>query len=169
MLCYRIKRIVTYIIVIGLSLVFVFNCCFVSAASRKIKPNFNKIDQYIAKEMKDCRIPGLALSVIQGDTIIYLKGYGQAGSARQAGGGRNVTPQTPFIIGSVSKSFTALAVMQLVEAGKIQLDQPVKTYLPWFSMRTGALANRELSDSITIQDLLYHTSGIGPSAEFEVA
>ncbi|HEX3043508.1 MAG TPA: serine hydrolase domain-containing protein [Bacillota bacterium] len=161
---YRVKRSVASVIMIVLVLVMIFNYSLVSAAdTQQIKPDFTKIDAYIEKEMNDCRIPGLAVCVVQKDKVLYSKGYGQAG------GGRNVTPQTPFIIGSVSKSFTALAVMQLVEAGKIQLDQPVKTYLPWFTVRTRDLANRELSDRITIKDLLHHTSGIGPNAEFEVA
>ncbi len=45
-----------------------------------------------------------------------------------------MTPQTPLLIGSVSKSFTATAVMQLVEAGQLDLDAPVQRYLPWFSV-----------------------------------
>jgi len=64
------------------------------------------------------RIPGLALGVVQGEHVAYLKGYGFARP-----GGRPVTPQTPFILGSTSKSFTALAVMQLVDAGQIDLTR----------------------------------------------
>ncbi|MEP7357787.1 MAG: serine hydrolase domain-containing protein, partial [Anaerolineales bacterium] len=86
-----------------------------------------QIDAYLRSRMQVANIPGLALGVVRGDQIVYLKGYGMAGPD-----GRVVTPQTPFIIGSLSKSFTALAVMQLVEAGKIDLDAPVTTYLPWF-------------------------------------
>ncbi len=72
-----------------------------------------KIDAYIQSRMQTASIPGLALGVVRGDQVVYLKGYGIAGPD-----GRAVTPQTPFILGSTSKSFTALAVMQLVEAGK---------------------------------------------------
>ena len=66
-----------------------------------------------------------------------------------------MTPQTPFIIGSVAKSFTALAVMQLVEANKIDLDAPVQRYLPWFRV-----ADEKASAEITVRHLLNHTSGI---------
>jgi CubicO group peptidase (beta-lactamase class C family) len=66
-----------------------------------------------------------------------------------------VTPQTPFIIGSLSKSFTALAVMQLVEANKIELDAPVQRYLPWFRV-----ADEQASADITVRHLLNHTSGV---------
>jgi CubicO group peptidase (beta-lactamase class C family) len=86
-----------------------------------------RIDTYIQSRMRSSRIPGLALGVVRGDQVVYLKGYGIAGQD-----GRAVTPQTPFILGSSTKSFTALAVMQLVEAGKIDLNAPVTKYIPWF-------------------------------------
>ena len=96
------------------------------------------------------RIPGLALGIVKDDRITYLRGFGKADDS-----GRPVTPQTPFIIGSLSKSFTALAIMQLVEAGKIELDAPVQRYLPWFRV-----ADDQASAEITVRDLLNHTSGL---------
>ena len=101
--------------------------------------------------MRIAHIPGLALGVVRGGEVVYLKGYGIAGPD-----GRAVTPQTPFILGSTSKSFTALAVMQLVEAGKIDLDAPVTSYLPWF--RT---ADITASNQITVRNLLNQDSGLG--------
>jgi len=95
-------------------------------------------------------IPGMALGIIQEGQIVHVQGFGVADSS-----GRAVTPQTPFYIGSLTKSFTALAVMQLVEAGKIELDAPVQTYLPWFE-----LADKEASAKITVRNLLNQTSGI---------
>ena len=110
----------------------------------------DQIDAYIQLRMQTANIPGLALGVVRGDQIVYLKGYGIAGPD-----GRAVTPQTPFIIGSLSKSFTALAVMQLVEAGKIDLDAPVTTYLPWFRS-----ADPAASAQITVRHLLNQDSGL---------
>jgi CubicO group peptidase (beta-lactamase class C family) len=109
-----------------------------------------QIDAYILARMRATRIPGLALGVVRGDQTVYLKGYGVAGPD-----GRPVTPQTPFILGSTSKSITALAVMQLVEAGKIDLDTPVITYLPWF--RTD---DEGASARITVRNLLHQNSGL---------
>jgi CubicO group peptidase (beta-lactamase class C family) len=109
-----------------------------------------QIDAYIQTRMQAAHIPGLALGVVRGNQIVYLKGYGIAGSD-----GRKVTPQTPFILGSTSKSFTALAIMQLVEAGKIDLDAPVTRYLPWF--RT---ADQVASARITVRSLLNQNSGL---------
>ena len=112
--------------------------------------DFAAIDKFIESEMQAQRIPGLAVGIVKGDQIVYLKGYGIADPS-----GRAVTPQTPFIIGSLSKSFTALAVMQLVEAGKIELDAPVQRYLPWFRV-----ADEKASAQITVRHLLYQTSGL---------
>ena len=111
----------------------------------------DKVDAYIQSRMRIDNIPGLALGIVRGDQVVYLKGYGISGPD-----GRAVTPQTPFIIGSSSKSFTALAVMQLVEAGKIDLDAPVTKYIPWF--RTVDLTS---SNQITVRNLLNQDSGLG--------
>lgn len=71
--------------------------------------------------------------------------------------GSDVTPQSPFLLGSLSKSFTAMAVMQLVEAGKVGLDTPITAYLPWF--RTAGS-----NDPITVRQLLNQTSGLPTEA-----
>ncbi len=123
----------------------------VSAAPTPLQEsNLAEVDAYITSQLHDLGIPGMALSVVQGDQIVRAQGFGTANSS-----GRAVTPQTPFGIGSITKSFTALAVMQLVEAGKIDLDAPVQRYLPWFR-----LADPEASARITIRDLLHQTTGI---------
>lgn len=112
--------------------------------------DFAAIDAYVTEQVDALGIPGLALGIVQDDQIVHLQGFGVADSS-----GRAVTPQTPFYIGSVTKSFTALAVMQLVEAGKIDLDAPVQKYLPWFE-----LADKEASAKITVRHLLNQTTGI---------
>lgn len=96
------------------------------------------------------RIPGLADGLVMEGEVVFLKGYGQADEE-----GRLVTPQTPFIIGSISKSFTALAILQLEEQGKLELDNEVQFYLPWFKLQEKAGIY-----PITIRDLLRQSSGI---------
>lgn len=108
----------------------------------------NKLDSFFATQMAAYKIPGLSVAIVRAGQVEYLKGYGIANPA-----GDPVTPETSFLLASVSKSFTALGVMQLVEAGKISLDDPIKKHLPWF-----ALAG-EGGESITIAHLVYHTSG----------
>lgn len=112
--------------------------------------NFEEVDAYVNAKMKELGIPGAALVIVQGDQIVHLKAFGVAD-----GSGRPVTPQTPFFTGSTGKSITALAIMQLVEAGKIKLDAPVQTYLPWFRV-----ADADASAMITVRQLLNQTSGL---------
>jgi CubicO group peptidase (beta-lactamase class C family) len=119
--------------------------------------NIAAIDRYVQKEMEAARLPGMSLGVVKGDEIIYLKGFGEADDS-----GREVTPQTPFLIASLTKSFTALAVMQLAEEGKVDLDAPVHRYVPWFQV-----ADPEASAKITVRQLLNHTSGLPSLSEGE--
>ena len=107
-----------------------------------------EIDAYIEAQMRELDIPGLAVAIVRGDDIV-VRGYGTADN-----GGRPVTAQTPFLIASFSKSFTALGILQLVEAGKLQLDDPVQKYLPWFQV-----ADPDHTAQISIRRLLHHTSG----------
>src|SRR6266536_3910409 len=118
-------------------------------------PDLAAVDRYVAAERRATRLPGLALGIVQGDRIVHLRGFGQADPS-----GRLVTPQTPFILGSTTKSFTALAVMQLVEAGRVDLDAPVQRYLPWFRV-----ADPDASARITVRQLLTHTSGLRDRSE----
>lgn len=143
---------VLLVILISISLRYVASATMVAAAQSipLQQVDQDEIDAYIQSRMQAANIPGLALGVVYGDEVVYLKGYGIAGPD-----GRPVTPQTPFILGSTSKSFTALAVMQLVEAGKIDLDAPVTTYLPWFRTNEEAA-----SAQITVRNLLHQNSGL---------
>lgn len=91
--------------------------------------------------------PGCAVGVYRDNRIVYAKGYGLANIEYNV----PVTPQTPFIMGSVSKQFTAAAIALLVEDGRIRLDDDVRKYVP------------ELPDygtKITIDHLVHHTSGL---------
>jgi CubicO group peptidase (beta-lactamase class C family) len=115
--------------------------------------DYSAIDTYVEEQMDAFKVPGLALVIVQGDQVVYMRGYGQAGPD-----GRPVMPQTPFMIGSTTKSFTALAIMQLVEAGQLELDAPVQTYLPWFRV-----ADPQASAQITVRHLLNQTSGFSSS------
>src|SRR3712207_667564 len=126
-----------------------------SAAPVAPAPDLAAIARYVEQERQAARVPGIALAIVQGDRVVRLQSFGEADPS-----GRAVTPQTPFVIGSAAKSFTALAVMQLVEAGKLELDAPVQRYLPWFRV-----ADPDASARITVRHLLHHTSGIPFAAE----
>jgi NADH dehydrogenase FAD-containing subunit/CubicO group peptidase (beta-lactamase class C family) len=111
---------------------------------------FRRIDAYVTRMMRSARIPGMSVGIVRGERVVYLRAFGHADPS-----GRPVTPQTPFLIGSVTKSFTALAVLQLVEAGRVQLDAPVRRYLPWFRVD-----DSPTSSQITVRQLLTMTSGL---------
>jgi CubicO group peptidase (beta-lactamase class C family) len=108
------------------------------------------IDGYLAARQKALRIPGMALGIVSGDQVVHLSAFGRADAT-----GRPVTAKTPFVIGSLSKAFTATAVLQLVDAGKLELDSPIQHYIPWFTLR-----DAEASKRITVRQLLNQTSGI---------
>jgi CubicO group peptidase (beta-lactamase class C family) len=145
MYSYRLK-----LAVLGL-LIMLWPAAAATARPQAAAPtDFTEIDAYVEAEMRATRVPGIALAILQGETIIHMRGFGAADET-----GRPVTPQTPFVLGSLSKSFTALAVMQVVEANKLDLDTPVQHYLPWFQV-----ADATASAQITPRHLLNHTSGL---------
>lgn len=112
--------------------------------------HFEEIDRYITEQMSRLTIPGVAMAIVEGDQIVHMRCFGRAYS-----NGEPPTPQTPFFIGSTTKSMTAMAVMQLVEAGKIELDAPIQLYLPWFKV-----ADPKATAQITVRHLLNQTSGL---------
>lgn len=99
-----------------------------SSAQTTSEINYTALDAYINAQMEKHWIPGVALAIVQGTDVVYLKGYGVDAS------GASITPQTPMFIGSQSKSFTALAIAQLMEAGKLNLNDPVRAHIPWFAV-----------------------------------
>ena len=110
--------------------------------------DFTVLDSAVAAQMYKHSLPGVALAVVRGGEIIYIKGYGTAGA-------HPMTPQTQMFIGSQSKSFTALAIAQLIDQGKLDLHAPVQKYLPWFQV-----ADQDASGRITVNHFLHHTSGL---------
>lgn len=105
----------------------------------------DSIDAYIRKRMEALNVPGAAVAVVRDGQIVHLAGYGVANNA-----GDPMTSQTPFLLASLSKSMTSVAVMQLVEQGLVELDAPIQQYLPWF-----------MPDApITVRQLLNQTSGL---------
>jgi CubicO group peptidase (beta-lactamase class C family) len=112
-----------------------------------------RIDCYLQTSMQTAPEPGLSAVVVQGDQVLLSAGYGFADRAT----GRPMTAQTPVAIGSTTKGMTALAVMQLVEQGRVDLDTPLVQYLPDFRMAD------ERAQHITLRQLLSMSSGMPSS------
>jgi CubicO group peptidase (beta-lactamase class C family) len=115
------------------------------------KIQLDSLDLQINNLIKDFDIPGLSIGIVQNDSIIFSKGYGNLEILKE----RKVDENTIFGIGSISKSFTALTLGILVDEGKIDWDDKVKKYLPYFE-----LYDPYVSDNFTIRDLLTHRSGL---------
>jgi CubicO group peptidase (beta-lactamase class C family) len=117
----------------------------------------DRIDGYIQERMSAWGVPGLALAIVEDGQVSVTRGYGLA-DREQA---HPMTPRTPVAIGSTTKPITTAAVLQLVEAGAVELDVPVSRYLPWFTLDDPRAA------SITVRQVLSHTSGIPASASLD--
>jgi len=111
---------------------------------------YEEIVDYIEAQIRRLKIPGASLAIVEEDRIVHLRGFGKARPSGEA-----PIAQTPFFIGSLTKSFTALAVMQLVEAWKVDLDAPIQRYLPWFRV-----SDPHASAQMTVRHLLSQTSGL---------
>lgn len=110
------------------------------------------VEEVIDREMKNNRITGLSISVIDDKNILYAKGFGYADA------GKNVpaTPETIYRAGSISKLFTAAKIMQLHQTGQIDIDKPLNDYLPSFSMQS----RFHKSKPITPRMVLSHHAGL---------
>ncbi len=141
-------------------------CCFTllagCASSPPPKPetkqpgNYEYTKEYIRwfvqQQMKKHDVTGLSLALIDDQRVVWAEGFGYADQAHNV----PATPETLYRAGSITKLLTATAIMQLVERGLIDLDQPVKTYLPEFSFKT----RFHDAPPITIRHLLTHHSGL---------
>ena len=105
------------------------------------------IDDYVARQMKTLRLPGLALAVVRGGKVGTLRTYGKANLELDA----PVTRNTVFELGSLTKQFTAVAVMMLAEDGRLRLDDSIADHLPEVP---------EAWRAISIRHLLTHSSGL---------
>lgn len=121
-------------------------------------PTANKVDAVFA-DMAKADAPGCALGVIRDGRLIYSKGYGQAVIEH----GVPITPRTVFDIGSVSKHFTAAAIVLLAQRGKLSLDDEVRKWVPEFpdyAMAGTSGEGQGARKNPTIRNLLHHTGGV---------
>jgi CubicO group peptidase (beta-lactamase class C family) len=115
------------------------------------KATLDGLDEFIAQTMKDWKVPGLAIAVIQGDKVTLLKGYGYRDLEKQL----PVTPNSLFAIGSITKSFTVTMLGMEMDEGKVDWDKPVRDYMPGFK-----LYEQTLTEQMNIRDLITHRSGL---------
>jgi CubicO group peptidase (beta-lactamase class C family) len=110
---------------------------------------FQELSDYVQSEMDRLSVPGVALGVLfEGNE--YAAGFGVTSVTNPL----PVTDDTTFQIGSITKTFTATATMRLVEQGKLDLDEPIRTYLPWLK-----LSSEEATARVTLRHIFNHTGG----------
>ncbi|MEZ4660139.1 MAG: serine hydrolase domain-containing protein [Caldilineaceae bacterium] len=127
-----------------------------AVTSKLSDKNVAEIREIVETRMAKNQIPGFAVAVVQNGEMIYAEGFGIA----EMDTDRPITPRTVFQLASTSKPLTAIAIMQLVEAGKLHLDAHVTDYLPYFK-----LADERYRD-ITIAQILTHRSGLPEGGGF---
>lgn len=109
------------------------------------------VERYVGDVCERFQIPGVAIGVVKEGRVIYLKGHGFRDRERKL----PVTPETLFPLCSLTKAFTSFVVVQLVQEGKIGLDDPVVRYIPQLHLK-----DQQLTQKLTIRDLLTHQSGL---------
>ena len=115
----------------------------------------SSLDRYIQSTMKDWKVPGVAVGIVQGSTPVYLKGFG----VRNIQTRQPVTPDTLFDIGSCTKAFTSASIAMLVDEGKMDWDDRVDKSIPFFHMYEPMA-----DENVTLRDLLTHRTGL-PGAD----
>jgi CubicO group peptidase (beta-lactamase class C family) len=148
---YRIKKKVFF------SLSLLLTACI--AATQCYSQNYSTtiwskaIDTKIKKEMLRNHVTGVAIGIVDSGKIVYAKGFGYSDLLKR----RQITDTTSFHIASLSKSFTALAIMQLVEQNKLNIDIPVRQYLPELKFEYETFPN---GADFTSREVMCHLSGL---------
>ena len=119
--------------------------------------NTQKFKDLVFEKMEETNLPGLSVSVFKDNEVVFSRGFG----FRDIDKGLPATKHTIFGVGSITKSFTALSIMQLQEAGKLNVEEPVNNYL--------SLKIEPGGEPVLIKHLLTHTSGIPALAYSESA
>ena len=121
------------------------------AAQAPAERSRNELQPLIEDFVHQQQIPGFAIGVIQDDRLVYAHGFGVKNLVHNHD---PVTPRSLFHMASITKTFVATSIMQLVEAGRINLDTPVVQYLPYFRIAD------DRYQTITVRQMVTHTSGM---------
>jgi CubicO group peptidase (beta-lactamase class C family) len=149
----HLKKITLFIVMLSL-----ISCAAMppKAPDFQAKGDYSDLKEYmtwfIQKEMKDNDIVGLSIALVDDQKILWQQGFGYADRENKI----DATPETLYRAGSISKVFNGMAAMKLVEAGKMDIDRPLSTYLPEFKIKS-RFGN---TDGITPRTIMTHHSGL---------
>ena len=119
------------------------------AQAAAVQPLFARLDEFVVRHMRETSAPGMTLALANRNGLIRVSTYGYADTKA----GQRVVPETLFEIGSISKSFVGLVLLQLHDEGKLDLNKPIVEYLPWLKINSKFAA-------ITTHHVLTHTAGL---------
>jgi len=140
-----------------LLLVIIVGCSTPQKTTKNNDKSFAEIETFLQSLIDTGGIPGITIAVTVDQDIVYANGFGVTNVDSK----KKLEPKNTFHIASVSKTFTATAVMQLHEKGKIDINKPLITYLPYFNLKD------ERYKDITIKQMLNHTSGMPDVDDYE--
>ncbi len=149
---------ITNIMVVSVLSVFILLGCYPAPKKPDTIPrgDYEYTKKYISwlieREMKKHDVKGLSIALVDDQELIWAQGFGYADVASKVPSKK----ETLYRVGSISKLFTATAIMQLVEDGKINIDTPIQNYLPGFSIKSRFVN----SDPITPRNMMTHHSGL---------
>jgi CubicO group peptidase (beta-lactamase class C family) len=133
--------------------------CFIKPIARP-KSVFEKIDSYLQAQVDTAKlspVPGITIAIVKGNKLVHSRAFGVSNLETK----RQLKPESNFHVASISKTFTAAAIVQLAERGKIDLNEKLVHYLPYFSMADSRYKE------ITIRQILNHTSGMPDVEDYE--
>ena len=150
-------KIFRYLIIILFAVILVLGCSTSPKKPDQIIPgNYDYLKEYITwltnEEMKKNQVIGVSIAIVDNQRIVWAQGFGYADIKNRV----PATSETVYRIGSISKLFTVMATMQLAEQGKVDIDKPLKKYLPQFSVKS----RFPDSEAITLRTMMTHHSGL---------
>ncbi len=125
---------------------------------QELQENLKLLETWIEAQMEYRGMPGLSVGIVHDQELVYANGFGYADLEKKV----PATPETVYRIASITKTFTATALIQLRDADKLRLDDPVEDYLDWFDIENPF----DGAPQVTIRQLITHTSGLPREAAF---
>jgi CubicO group peptidase (beta-lactamase class C family) len=127
------------------------NVATAQRAAGRPSPDWAAFDKYVAQAARDWKTPGMAIAIVQGDSLVFARGYG----LREVGTTNRVDEHSRFAIGSTTKAMTTMGLAMLVDEGKLRFDDRVVDHIPEFQ-----LSDPWVTREVTVRDLLLHRTGL---------
>ena len=146
------KKVILLAILVLAIVLFVYAAPAAPPSAPELQQRLDLLVQQLEQQRQTHHVPGMAIGVVKDDKVVLTHGFGIANVEDET----PVTPETVFAIGSATKAFTATLAGMLVDEGKMDWDDPVTEYLPYFQMD---IASANESAEITLRDVLSHRTG----------